>query len=109
MGPGGAATITPTSMVWSRVDGVGGVSPARYGHSAACVQLKSSAVATVVFGGVLAGERDNSVLVYDHGAWPHPMRCATTFYWWPVACPIACCPITCCPPPHMRLSNYGAC
>jgi hypothetical protein len=64
----GAATITPTSMVWSRVEGVGGAaSPARYGHSATSVQLKDGRVVTVVFGGVLAGERDNAVLVFDHG------------------------------------------
>jgi hypothetical protein len=72
--PQSMSGIVPATMVWSRLEAPSSAAfPARYAHTAVCVVCSDGRLVTVVFGGVVAGERDNSILVLDHGARQGPL------------------------------------
>ena len=62
-------------MVWTKLDAVGTPLP-RYGHSANVLQMSDGGCITVLFGGVIAGERTNDVLVLHNGNGLPGLRCA---------------------------------
>ena len=61
------AESTPT-MVWSKLGTEGYVAEARHAHTANTITLLDGRDAMLVFGGIVGGDRVNSLLMLDIGA-----------------------------------------
>lgn len=54
-------------LIWSKIDAVSGVPEARHSHCAAIVTLPDREPYMFVFGGVVGGDRTNSLLRFSTG------------------------------------------